>query len=112
NTSRPAAMPPRSHSISIATSAARPRIATITRELAVRLCTSPLHERHELIMADPAPPSKPHPGPLQGIRVLDFSAMLAGPHCARLMADLGAEIIKVEGLQGDPIRGGGPRARA
>jgi crotonobetainyl-CoA:carnitine CoA-transferase CaiB-like acyl-CoA transferase len=45
---------------------------------------------------------------LQGIRVLDFSAMLAGPHCARLMADLGAEVIKIEGLDGDLIRGRPP----
>jgi CoA:oxalate CoA-transferase len=54
------------------------------------------------------PSLKPRPGPLQGIRVLDFTAMLAGPHCARLMADLGAEVIKVEGLEGDLIRGRPP----
>jgi crotonobetainyl-CoA:carnitine CoA-transferase CaiB-like acyl-CoA transferase len=60
------------------------------------------------MMAERAPPSKPRPGPLQGIRVLDFSAMLAGPHCARLMADLGAEVIKIEGLDGDLIRGRPP----
>lgn len=45
---------------------------------------------------------------LAGIKVLDFSRVLAGPWCGMTLADLGAEVIKIEPLDGDDTRGYGP----
>ncbi|GAB1512629.1 CaiB/BaiF CoA transferase family protein [Actinophytocola sp. KF-1] len=43
-------------------------------------------------------------GPLDGVLVADFSRILAGPYATMLMADMGAEVIKVEGPKGDDTR--------
>src|SRR4029453_14574546 len=48
------------------------------------------------------------PGALDGLKVIDLSRVLGGPYCGQMLADHGAEGIKVEPPQGDERRGGGP----
>lgn len=52
--------------------------------------------------------SKPKDAPLQGLKVVELARILAGPWAGQVLADLGAEVIKVESPQGDDTRGWGP----
>lgn len=47
-------------------------------------------------------------GCFAGLRVLDFSTTIAGPHCARMLADMGAEVIKIETTEGETMRSRAP----
>lgn len=61
-------------------------------------------------MTTPISLGGPRTGPLQGIRVADFSAVFSGPIAAAMLADQGADVIKVEAFGGDLMRKGYPQS--
>ncbi len=56
-----------------------------------------------------APHSSPRAGPLTGLRAIELGSTVAGPFCARLLADFGCDVIKVEQAEGDAVRSLGHR---
>ncbi|WP_432182844.1 CaiB/BaiF CoA transferase family protein [Streptomyces sp. NBC_00063] len=71
------------------------------------------HDQHTATPTPSTPtpnaPTPQHPAPLQGLRVLDLATLFAGPLAATMLADFGADVIKVEHpRKPDPSRGHGP----
>ncbi|HEY6434543.1 MAG TPA: CoA transferase, partial [Acetobacteraceae bacterium] len=52
-------------------------------------------------------PPKKRAGPLVGLKLLEIGHYIAAPFCTRILADLGAEVVKIEPPGGDPVRGWG-----
>lgn len=65
---------------------------------------APVFDIEPLMHTQASPLSAAASGPLVGYRVLELGSTAAGPFCGRLLADFGAEVVKVEAQEGDSIR--------
>lgn len=59
-------------------------------------------------MEAPAAPPPGTEGPLAGVKVIDLTTVVMGPFATQILGDMGAEVIKVESVNGDSLRGVGP----
>src|SRR3982074_90096 len=58
--------------------------------------------------SNPPMPTNPTPGAVTGLRVIDLTRVLGGPYCTQILADHGADVVKVEPPAGDEGRDWGP----
>src|SRR6266850_615564 len=61
-----------------------------------------------LMTSNPPMPTNPSPGAITGLRVIDLTRVLGGPYCTQILADHGADVVKVEPPAGDEVRDWGP----